>query len=349
MTENEAFFRNENADDSVQNRAHAELQQHGWTPVDDRFSGASAALLMAFLREGASTDLATLLPRAQEFVDRPQPFLPEPSYSLDDPSRVLVHDPGRTVIWVDPKRIFPRVGREFEDRGDWADPGEPTEFRNEPVLGLAEFARRIAAERGDLSGLTKILGPEGEAARVDLDAWETPLGAFFRVNLNGNHRATAFAILGAPCIPAKVRWHLGPFCAPSSANLAGVELLCSYRTLLHSYGVASYPDPENIGTHSDRIFSDWPFLIDSADTAVQSLAIMEKTVGRRHYASIGRLPRELFDNAEALITAGKRTRNVLEKNQPRTDSGSHGAATTLKTARTRWHRQVANALRKAAP
>lgn len=315
MTANEAFFQNENTDDETVNHAHAVLQQHGWAPADDRFSGACVALLMAFLRGDASTDIATLLPRAQEFADRPRPFLPSCSQTLDDPTRVIVHDPARTVTWVDPKRIFPSPGRDFKDKGDWTQPDEPTEFRNEPVMGLAEFARRIATERGDLPGLTKLLGPEGEAARVDLDAWETPLGAFFRVNLNGNHRATAFAILGAPCIPAKVRWHLGPFRASSSTNLADDELLYSYRTLLHSYGVASYRDPENIGTHSDRIFSDWPFLIDSADTAVESLAIMEQTIGRRHDAPIGRLPRELFDSAEALIAAGKRTRKALERNR----------------------------------
>jgi hypothetical protein len=321
MTENEAFFQNENADGEAQSRTHAVLQQHGWAPADDRFSGACAALLMGFLRQDAPTDIATLVPRAQEFVDRPRPFLPSGSKSLDDPSRVIVHDPGRTVTWVDPKRIFPSPGREFKDKGDWTRPDEPTEFRNEPVLGLAEFARRIATERGDLPGLTELLGPEGEAARVDLDAWETPLGAFFRVNLNGNHRATVFAILGAPCIPAKVRWHLGPFRASSSTNLADDELLYSYRTLLHSYGVASYPDPQDLGTFNDRIVSDWPFLIDSADTAVESLAIMEQTVGRRHYAPIGRLPREIFDNAEALIAAGKRTRKALERNQRSFETG----------------------------
>ncbi|WP_454151213.1 hypothetical protein [Microbacterium lacticum] len=320
MTDNDAFFQTENTDEETQGRTHAVLQQHGWAPADDRFSGPCAALLRGFLRQDASTDLATLLPRAQEFVDRPRPFLPSPSQSLD-PSRVIVYDPGRTVIWVDPKRIFPSPGREFQDRGDWTEAEEPTEFRNEPVLGLAEFARRIATERGDLAGLTRLLGPEGEAAHVDLDAWETPLGAFFRVNINGNHRSTAFAILGAPCIPATVQWHLGPFHASASMNAADDELLYSYRALLHSYGVASYPDPEDIGTYDDRIFSDWPFLIDSADSAVQSLAVMEQTVGRRHYAPIGRLPREVFDDADALIAAGKRTRKVLERNQRWIETG----------------------------
>ena len=321
MTDNDAFFQHENADDAALRHGQAVLQQHGWAPADDRFSGACAALLMIFLQNQASADIATLIQRAQEFVDRPRPFLPTSSQSLDDPSRVIVHDPGRMVIWVDPKRIFPSPGREFKDKGDWTQADEPTEFRNEPMLGLAEFARRIAIERGDLPGLTRLLGPEGEAAHVDLDAWETPLGAFFRVNLNGNHRATAFAILGAPCIPAKVRWHLGPFRAPASTNFADDELLCSYRTLLHSHGVASYPDPEDIGTYNDRIFSDWPFLIDSADTAVKSLAVMEQVVGRRHYAPIGRLPRKVFDSSEALIAAGKRTRKALERDQRRIETG----------------------------
>jgi hypothetical protein len=321
MSDNEAFFQHEDPDDATRSRAQTLLQSHGWMYADDRLSGASAALLIDFLRHQALTDLATLLPRAKESVDRPRPFLPESSTFVDDPCRVVVHDPGQKVLWVDPKRIFPSPAREFEDKGDWTRPNEPTDFRNEPVLGLAEFARRIAAERGDLSGLTELLGPEGEAAHVDLDAWETPLGAFFRVNLNGNHRTTAFAVLGAPCIPAKVRWHLGSFRASASTNLEDDELLYSYRTLLHSYGVASYPDPEGIGMNDDRIYSDWPFLIDSADTAVESLAVMEQVVGHRHSSPIGRLPRELFDSADTLVAAGERTRKVLGRNQRWIETG----------------------------
>jgi hypothetical protein len=71
MTDNDAFFQNETADDAAQRHGQAVLQQHGWAPADDRISEACSALLMTFLRDHTSADLATLIPRAQEFVDRP--------------------------------------------------------------------------------------------------------------------------------------------------------------------------------------------------------------------------------------------------------------------------------------
>ena len=312
MTENEAFFRDEDSDQDGQARALTLLEQGGWVPPEAASPRAATALLMRFLREQTEADMGVLVQRARWFVERDRPFLPEPTPLWDEPSRVVLHEPKRELLWVDPRRVFPSPVREFQDRGDWSRVDEPTEFRKEPIQGLAEFARRIATERGDLNGLVELLGPCGEAAHVDLDGWDTPLGAFFRINDNGNHRATAFAVLGAPCIPATVRWNPGPFSVPPT-DARDHEALIAYRTLLHCYGVASYPDPTETYLSEDRIVSDWPFLIDSADSAVRSLAVLERTVGSRHIDPVGRIPRGLFDDAAMLLDAGRRTRKTLER------------------------------------
>lgn len=312
MTENEDFFRDEDADEGRQARALTFLEQGGWVPPEAASPRAATALLMRFLRGQTDTDVGMLAQRARWFVERYRPFMPEPTRLWDEPSRVVLHEPKPELIWIDPRRVFPSPGREFQDRGDWRRVEEPTEFRKEPIQGLAEFARRIAREQGDLSGLVELLGPYGDAAHVDVHGWDTPLGAFFRVNANGNHRATAFAVLGAPCIPATVRWNSGPFSVPP-IDVRDHEALIAYRTLLHCYGVASYPDPAETYLSEDRIVSEWPFLIDSADSAVRSLAVLERTMGSRHIDPVGRLARELFDDRDMLLDAGRRTRKALER------------------------------------
>lgn len=313
MTDEYEFFRDKHPDDRALTRAETYLQRGGCLPTEEPYSGTSASLLVRFLRDQPEPDLGALIAAAEKLTDRGEPAFPEAARLWDDPSRTVVHQPVPQLIWVNPQRIFPN--RDYEDKGDWTrSQDKPLEARNH-VLGLAEFARRIAQERGDVRGLVELLGPDGEAAHVDLDGWETPLGAFFRVNANGNHRAAAFAILGAPCIPATVHWNPGPYSASTSTNSAADEVLCAYRVLLHCYGVASYPDPDSALLNSDQIVSEWPFLIDSADSAACSLTVLEQIAGRRHDEPIGRLPRELFDDAQALLSAGRRTRRALEQNR----------------------------------
>ena len=313
MTDNEDFFRDQDTDEGRQARALTYLEQHGWVPPEAASPRIATTLLMRFLREQAEPDKGMLAQRAGWFIERHRPFLPEPTKLWDEPSRVVLHEPKPELVWIDPRRVFPSPIRRFQDRGDWSRVDEPSEFRNEPAQGLAEFARRIAREQGDLIGLVELLGPFGDAAHVDVHGWDTPLGAFFRVNHNGNHRATAFAVLGAPCIPATVRWITGPFSVPEASNLGDREALIGFRTLLHCYGVASYPDPSETYLSEDRIVSEWPFLINSAESAVRSLAVLEQTVGSRFLDSIGRLPRELFDDPDVLLDAGRRSRKALER------------------------------------
>lgn len=313
MTDKYALFREQRHTDKELARSATYLQRGGWLPDHAAFPGA-ASFLVRFLRHQAEPDITQLAAAAEEFIARGRPFLPEASALLDDPAYTVVHQPVPQLIWVDPQRIFPN--RSYKDKGDWTRRRElPLETRTDPVLGMAEFARRIGQERANIEGLVELLGPDEEAAPVDLDGWDTPLGAFFRVNTNGNHRAAALAILGAPCIPATVRWNPGPYSAPAAKDPAADEVLCDYRALLHCYGVASYPDPESVVMNINGIISEWPFLIDSAESAARSLPLLEEVAGRRHDKPIGRLPRQLFDDADGLLSAGRRTRQALARNR----------------------------------
>lgn len=314
MTDRYEFFRDKHPDEKRLVRAEAVLQRAGWLPTDEMFIDTPASLLAGFLHGQAEPNLEILTARAERFISRDVPAVPQDARVWSDPYHDIAQQPAPQLIWVDPGRVFPN--REYTDKGDWTRSRDVSRAgRNNPALGLAEFAQRIAREKGDVRGLSELFGPEGNGAYLDVDGWETPLGAFFRVNVNGNHRAAAFAIMGAPCIPATVQWKVGPYSASSSTDVAADEMLCAYRTLLHCYGVASYPDPESISANADQIVSEWPFLIDSADSGARSLQILERIAGRRHDEPIGRLPRELFDSEDALLTAGRRTRGALERNR----------------------------------
>lgn len=314
MSDRYEFFRDKHPDEKMLVRGETVLQRDGWLPTDELLIDTAASLLAGFLHGQIEPNLEVLTATAKRLISRDVPTFPQDARVWNDPYHDIAQQPVPQLIWVDPGRVFPN--REYKDKGDWTRSRDASPAgRNDPALGLAEFARRIAREKGDVRGLAELLGPEDNVVYVDLDGWQTPLGAFFRVSLNGNHRTAAFAILGAPCIPATVHWKAGPYSASSSTDVAADEMLCAYRTLLHCYGVASYPDPESIIANDDQIVSEWPFLIDSADSAARSLPILERIAGRRHDEPIGRLPRELFDNEDALLTAGRRTREALERNR----------------------------------
>ncbi|MGL4339675.1 MAG: hypothetical protein ACRCSP_04525 [Rhodoglobus sp.] len=313
--DNESLLRDIEASEEIRARAEESLRSNGWIHNDDAYSQMAASLLVSFLRDQAQTDLSPLILRAHFFIDREKPFMPEPACLWDDPAKTVIDRPKPESVWVDPSRIFPN--RDFKDKGDWTrnfDQKE-SEVRRKPVLGLAEFARRIAKERGDADGLTELLGPGDHHEYIDLDGWDTPLGAVFQVSGNGNHRAAAFAALGVPCVLATVRWNQSPFSASPSTDSNTDKVHCAYRTLLHSYGIACYPDPQNPLKNFDNIITDWPILIDSPESATRSLIAMEQLAGRRQDKPIGRLPRELFNDAKALLAAGKRTIKNLDRNR----------------------------------
>jgi hypothetical protein len=181
------------------------------------------------------------------------------------------------------------------------------------VTGLGEFAARIAAERGDPAGLAELFGPSYATGMpmLDLQGWQTPLGAVFRVDTNGNHRLAALAALGVPCVLAEVTWCYGPFDGTTGTNMKDDDRLSAYRVLLHSFGVASFPDPLNIVRNHTGIITDWPILISTPEAAVTSLDAMEAIAGCT-VEEIGRLPRSLFTDPNRLLNAGEEVRRRLD-------------------------------------
>lgn len=298
------------ADERFLSRGETALRAEGWIPANETYFPVGATLLRTYLSALPTPEIDELMRRVLAFAERPRPDLPDPSNVLSSvagaAARVVPSEP----LWVDPARVF--SGRDgltayFRDQGDWSrvPESEPHVRRNEPVRGLAEFAARIAAEHGDPAGLCDLFGPGyGDfEPYLCLQGWETPLGAVFRVHSNGNHRLAALAALRVPCVLAEVTWQRGPFDTTSGTNLKEDEVRSFYRTLLHAYGIAAFPDPRDLGRNATGIITQWPILIDTADTASTSLRAMETLTGRQ-VNQIGRLPRALFDDPAHLIALG---------------------------------------------
>lgn len=222
----------------------------------------------------------------------------------------------------EPARVFPgQDGLEafFRDQGDWSRLPDPDQLvpRQDPVLGLAEFAARIAQERGGTAGLAELFGPSYATSMpfLSLNGWETPLGAVFQVHSNGNHRLGALAALGVPCVLAEVTWIHGPFDTSSGQSTPEDELRRSYRLMLHTFGVASYPDPLDFMRNDTGVISEWPILIDTPESACASLRAMEALTGREAQ-HVGRLPRSVFDDPDRLLDLGKRVQRHIESLTP---------------------------------
>lgn len=298
-------------------RARRELNEDGWFPADEKWFPVGAAILRDELAGGAVPGVDELIRRVHVLADRPHPYLPLPSRGgVIDGVAAQVVEP--EVLWINPARVFPSSpGLEsyFRDQGDWVRADHRTRqdnVRHEPVRGLAEFAARIGHEHGDVEGLEELFGPP-ETPFISVNGWSTPLGAIFEVDVNGNHRAAALAVLGVPCILARVTWCRGPFDTSSGKSDVEDEVRSTYRALLHACGVASYPDPlSRFLGDSSGIVTQWPILIDTPTTAVHSLAAVEAVTGHS-VATIGRLPRSLFDDTEDLLRAGRRVRRILER------------------------------------
>lgn len=293
------------------------LRSEGWIPADEIYFPVGSKLLRTYLAELPKPNVEDLLDQVLSFADRPRPDLPSTSNPWSPVTGAAARYVESEALWVNPARVFPgRDGLEsfFRDQGDWSQKSDAElhSQRRDPPRGLAEFAARIAAERGDPSGLTRLFGPVYATSEplLSLLGWETPLGAVFQVHTNGNHRLGALAALQVPCVLAEVSWMHGPFDTTSGTNEEEDELRSSYRTLLHAFGIASYPDPEDFVRNATGIITQWPILIDTPERASASLRAMESLAGRQT-PQIGRLPRGVFDSPAQLTYLGEKVRESL--------------------------------------
>lgn len=284
----------------------------GYLPANaKRFFCAGLSLLRSFLADAAQRehDVAQLADAIRAFANRPRPDLPSP----DLPTQSVVkgftptpHD-DRQRVWIDPRRILlkePGLGSFSHDNSDVAravarSPGRSLPGPSDLVAATAQFARRLAREGGDADGLAEIFGNVKSGDAIDVVGWEMPLGSIFRIESNGNHRVAALGALGVPCVLASVSWQHGPFQTRAAHNDQEEAELAAYRTLLQTFGIATFADPRSACWNFDGISTKWPILIRDAQSAVRSLEAVESLTDS-WTGSIGHLRREHFESPTAL-------------------------------------------------
>jgi hypothetical protein len=197
--------------------------------------------------------------------------------------------PESAFCWVDPRRVLlAMAGTESVIHDTSNSPGQGVA----PIEGLVDFAERLAFERGATQGLAKLFGPlDPGQCFIDVEGWDIPTGGLFRIYANGNHRLTALAALGVPCVLAEVAWQRGPYATTATTNDEDDRVIGAYRRLLHTFQAATFPDISFDFTH---ISSDWPILLSTAESAVRSLAAVEQLTSTHYTGTIGRLPSPSF-------------------------------------------------------
>lgn len=316
-----AIYR-ERVEGNVVDRGRQLLNVCGQLPITDQESALTGATILTdHLRQHGSVSDAELAGRIESFVDRPRPYLPGPSpfYSTIMSTDVWPHEEVQ-YAWVAPRRIMlsaPGHKSFTHDNSNQARNFESAHLPNRrtpPIEGLRQFAARIARERADPDGLDELLGPDHNGdPLIDVEGWDCPIGPVFRISYNGNHRLTALAALDAPCVLARVTWQYGPFKTSASTSRADDELIGDYRLLLHTFGVANFPDPHSVVGNFERIQSTWPCLIKDPSTAAASMSALESLCQRRWTDPVGMLPRPLFDDPDRLAATGARLRKSLRR------------------------------------
>lgn len=301
-------------DRNLIDQARISLSSGGAIAASSRPAPIAHDFLIKHLQGMEVPDVDELTQRITHFASRPRPYLPDESFE-----RPYAGLPEQEVewCWINPSRVLlkePGTQSFIHDASDRAYYDHHSERGHSPdrITGIAEFARRIAREHGEERGLEELLGisPDGSISddgvlRINVDGYESPLGDIFRINGNGNHRLAALAALEVPCVPAEVEWRRGPFTTSPCRIDEDCDERIAYRTLLHTFGVASYINPTNFVENYSGIVSEyWPFLIDNPHSAVESLTALETLAGEPWSSSIGRLPRHLFDDPATLIQAG---------------------------------------------
>lgn len=310
-------------DENHSDQARISLRNGGAIAASSHLVPTAHTFLMRHLQQLETPDIDELTERIAQFASRPRPYLPDESFGQPHTGM-----PQQDVewCWIDPNRVLlkePGTQSFIHDASDRAhyDHQPQRGPSSDRITGIAEFARRIAREHGEERGLHTLLGigPDGSIAedgvlRINVDGYASPLGDIFRIHGNGNHRLAALAALEVPCVPAEVEWRRGPFSTSPCQIDEDCNERINYRTLLHTFGVASYTDPINfVENYSGIVTEDWPFLIDNPHSAVESLTALENLAGEPHTSSIGRLPRHLFNDPATLAQAGQHVMKHLSK------------------------------------
>jgi hypothetical protein len=303
------------------------LERDGYVPVDGpgELSGG-AALLREHLAAPPPAQ-AVLAERLLGFAGRPRPWLP---------CGVSVRT---EFAWISPGRIL--LGREgldsfHHDNSDGARQRVRGEISRDayvpfdPVAGIPQFARRLAAEQGHPESLAELFGlPDPEVPlHLMVEGWWTPAGAVFRVSENGNHRLAAMAVLRAPCVLARVEWYGPTFDSSYEDNTSPVVDQFAWTDFLRTFQIVAGTGDLNherahhgVGleylAHTGPFTTRWPVLLSGPDTAKRSLAALDTLTGTTYAGGIGTLPRSLFDDPRRVRAAMRQLHRTTEKIQAR--------------------------------
>ena len=254
-------------------QARISLRSGGAIAASSHLAPIAHAFLTRHLQQLETPSIAELTERITHFASRPRPYLPDESFGQP---HVGIPEQDVEWCWINPRRVLlkePGTNSLIHDESDRAYYAHQSERGRSPdrITGIAEFARRIAREHGEERGLHELLGigldgsiSEDGVLRINVDGYASPLGGIFRIHGNGNHRLAALAALEVPCVPAEVEWRRGPFNTSPCRIDEDCDERIAYRTLLHTFGVASYINPTNFVENYSGIVSEyWPFLIDN--------------------------------------------------------------------------------------
>lgn len=299
------------------------LERDGYAPVDaiDGMAGGVALLREHLASAPASQD--ELASRLQQYTSRPRPYLPtsltvRTEYAWIDPARILLGRDGMDSFHHDNSDLHRQRIRGEISFAEYQ--------KTNPVDGLQQFARRLAAERGHPHGLAELFDLPGPDARLTVGGWWTPAGAVFRVTENGNHRTAAMAILQAPCVLARIDWYGPAFNSRFEDTTAEFEDMLAWTDFLRTFQIVAGTGHLNhdrahqgVGleypAHTGPFTTRWPVLLGGPTTAKRSLAALDTLTGTPYTGGIGVLPRSLFDNPRRVRAAMRRLYRTTQEIQ----------------------------------
>lgn len=286
-----------------QAKAREWLADVGYIPLAAKgIARAGWQMLREYLQELPSPRVEDLESLVIARNHRSRPFIPEEptawiqvgefseveEYALINPRRILASRPGDE--WI------------IHDVSDASRRADIEDYQPVPVSarGVAEFARRIAREKGDGDGLRELFSGGG----IDVVGHQLPPGALFIIEGNGNHRLAALTALEVPCVLAHTRWVPGLY-----RSAATTDEQKRYRRMLNAAHVTQEIDlPLYVDAHTE-----WPILLCGGESAIDSLNAYEEILGHPITEPIGRLARNQFRDLHQLDKLTRRVNRRLTR------------------------------------